>query len=69
MKKFMFALMGVMSLMLVACGSDDNDGGSSIKNFWTLTKESKTLAGINTNGLKKSWNTRLKPMLINKIAS
>lgn len=52
MKKFMFALMGVMSLMLVACGSDDNDGGSSIKNFWTLTKESKTLYDNDTEGVQ-----------------
>lgn len=52
MKKFMFALMGMMSLMLVACGSDDNDGGSSIKNFWTLTKESKTLYDNDTEGVQ-----------------
>lgn len=52
MKKFMFALMGVMSLMLVACGSDDNDGGSSIKNFWTLTKESRTLYDNDTEGVQ-----------------
>lgn len=52
MKKIMFALMGVMSLMLVACGSDDNDGGSSIKNFWTLTKESKTLYDNDTEGVQ-----------------
>ena len=38
--------------MLVACGSDDNDGGSSIKNFWTLTKESKTLYDNDTEGVQ-----------------
>lgn len=52
MKKIMFALMGMVSLMLVACSSDDNDGGSSIKNFWTLTKESKTLYDNDTEGVQ-----------------
>ncbi|MBQ9229849.1 MAG: DUF4929 family protein [Prevotella sp.] len=52
MKKMMFAFIGMMSLMLIACGDDDNGGGSTIKNFWTLTKESKTLYDNDTEGVE-----------------
>lgn len=48
----MFAFLGILSLTLVACGDDDNGSGSSIKNFWTLTKESKTLYENDTEGVK-----------------
>lgn len=52
MKKMMFAFIGMMSLMLIACGDDDNGGGTTIKNFWTLTKENKTLYENDTEGVE-----------------
>ena len=51
MKKILLALMGIVALTLASCSSDSsNDGG--IQNFWTLTKENKTLYDDDTEGVK-----------------
>lgn len=52
MKKLTLAFLGILSLTLVACGDDDNGSSGSIKNFWTLTKENKTLYDNDTEGVK-----------------
>ena len=46
----MFAFLGMVSLMLAACSDNDEEPG--IKNFWTLTKESKTLYDNDTEGVE-----------------
>lgn len=46
----MLACLGMVSLMLAACSDNGEERG--IKNFWTLTKESKTLYDTDTEGVE-----------------
>ncbi len=52
MKKIMLAFIGILSLTFVSCSKDDNEEKSQITNFWTLSKENKTLYDNDTEGVK-----------------
>jgi len=59
MKKVMMALLGLMTMTIMSCG--DDSGAPKMSNYWTLSKENKTLYDDDTEGVKVTVTLALTP--------